>query len=113
MKKLFLFVLIGVLFLSGCGKNLENKFNRLHTNLDKDTAFKIMGRPDDMEYFGEKNEFLFAYWFEGAKDCDDAQEKYSQGKYINYYCVTFYLQDGYTYYIVNQEDMVKGVWGVN
>ena len=110
MKKIFFILLVSMLFITSCSKNLSKQFEKVHIGLDKATTYKIMGKPDDVE---EMNDFLFAYWFEGAKDQKDADRKAKDGYSIKYYCVIFFLKDGTTYEIVNDKDYFTGFWGIN
>lgn len=109
-KYLFLFLIIFVAFMASCQeKTFNSKFTSIKEGMSKDKVYQTLGEPDDIDSSLEDKGVLFCYWFEGAKDMDEAQTRTNEGKRITYYLVILTVSKG-TYYVI-EDGTEKGIWG--
>lgn len=110
MKKLIIiFVLFLLILISSCSEdNYNEKFNKVKVGMTPIEVQEIMGKP---QYEENRIELLVCYWYDGASDIKDAEEKRSKGIFVKYYCCIFIDENDSGLMIQSKDDIFKGNWG--
>ncbi len=79
-------VLVALLTLSGCNKVTNKNYKKIKTDMTKTKVVSILGEEMDSTMVGD---YTILYWFDGADNYQEAQEKVRKGKTVKYIEVTF------------------------
>lgn len=78
-------ILVALLTLAGCNKVTNKNYKKIKTDMTKAKVVDILGEEMDSTMYGD---YTVLYWFDGAKNYQEACEKVQKGKTVKYIEVT-------------------------